>query len=454
MVEFVELGQIPEISTSFSSYNTNLPDGVHKTILQKGRLALFPASDRHRHTYIMAGTGSGKTELLKILIHHEVKQKRAVIIIDAHSDLCDQVASWPEFRDDGKAIFISPNYMAGRIPVINPFQLPTGAGSREKEKISNKLALVIGEICQGSGGADASVRMVSVAKNAIRVLLDTSNPTLKDLRDFLGDNPPPALLKRGREHKVESVRWFFESEWLKSDYNASKGAIRARLVNLLSAEDFALMTCGPATVPIYDAVEAGKVLLFSLGAAGKETAQTIGKLIVAMVTIVGDLRKENDIGARRPVHVFIDECQNFTGPSTLTILEELRKYGVFLTLANQSIEQLDKDVQNAVLGNSGVVIMGGGGLVTSVLKKLGVNHDQARELKPQHFYVKWGATPLAMVKTRSDLVGTRWGVKSKEIAFKIDQQRFYQPLETVLPPSGAEVPPKPQPPEEFSRELD
>ena len=59
-----------------------------------------PSDDRRRHTYITGGSGAGKSELLKLLIEssmHDVEES-AVVVLDPHGDLVEQVAHWPELQ--------------------------------------------------------------------------------------------------------------------------------------------------------------------------------------------------------------------------------------------------------------------------------------------------------------------------------------------------------------------
>ena len=51
------------------------------------------------HTYIVGGSGSGKSELMKNMIYDRVRRaKSAVIVLDPKGDLAKQVARWQENR--------------------------------------------------------------------------------------------------------------------------------------------------------------------------------------------------------------------------------------------------------------------------------------------------------------------------------------------------------------------
>lgn len=62
---------------------------------------------------------------------------------------------------------------------------------------------------------------------------------------------------------------------------------------------------------------------------------------------------------RVPVHVFVDECQEFITPSIEVILEQARKYRVYLTLVQQSIGKgMSRELAELVMANTAVKAMG------------------------------------------------------------------------------------------------
>jgi len=59
---------------------------------------------------------------------------------------------------------------------------------------------------------------------------------------------------------------------------------------------------------------------------------------------------------RHTISFFIDEFQNFSTPTLLSMLAESRKYGLALTIANQYLTQLKPEICDAVLGNVGSLL--------------------------------------------------------------------------------------------------
>jgi hypothetical protein len=444
----------------YVSYLCDLDTALGNYITQTVPVPL-PADELKRHSYIVGAAGAGKSELLKILIHEHVADgNAAVVVVDAHSDLCEQIARWPTVAVDDRLVFISPVLFGDMVPCINPLSPPAGADDRTREKIANRLAEVIGDICRGEGGG-STVRMVSLAKAALRVLLDRPGSTLQDFHQMLAEDPPLGLIEAGKKHHDEVVRWFFLNDWLGADYKAAKAAMRARLLQLLLHKDFRDMTCAPSTVPLYELVDAGKVILFSLGQAGSDSARVVGMLVVSLLAAMGDVRKETGREDRRPVHIVLDECHNFVGPATRTILTELRKYGMHLTLANQYVKQLPMDDRDAVLSNSQVKILGRSDYAPAMLAAMGCDNDEgrflARSLSGGVFLVKWGPGEAFMMRARSDYADDANQItKSQWIALKADQRVFYRQPHEEAPalPSPGGKPVERMQEGNFTRDLD
>lgn len=427
MSEVVHLGE--EFVRTERKY---LPNGTLDTIHYYKKVE-FPHEPRHSHTYIAARPKTGKSELIKILAHHEMRQKRAVVVVDAHSDLCEEIAGWEQFHS--AIVYVrGAGFIADYSAVINPLQLPRGANDHTKELMAEKLAEVIAEITPGEGAERITTRMLNVLKPVVRVLLDEEAPTLIDVRDMLRKASPKALIEKGKNHPIKQIREFFLHEWDSGAYESSKDALNARLTRLLQMEEFTRMTCGVSTVPFYDLVNEGKILLFSLGGMAGTAGTAIGKLILAMTTIVGDFRKTVAKEARRQVHFFVDECQNFAGPSVVEILTELRKYGICLTLANQFPSQFSSDVENAVLSTPSVFLLGIADYPKSFLRRVGLSIDDIQGLKAREFYAVWGDQPPVKFTAHDQVANQhRAMLKSTKIAFQLRQKKFYRAITPDAP---------------------
>lgn len=103
-------------------------------------------------------------------------------------------------------------------------------------------------------------------------------------------------------------------------------------------------------------MDEGKVLLVNVskGRLGADSSLMLGALVLSTLSLAALSRADST--ERRPFFVYVDEFQSFTTLMLATMLPELRKYGVGMTLANQHLHQLDPAIRSAVLGNAGTLI--------------------------------------------------------------------------------------------------
>jgi hypothetical protein len=100
-------------------------------------------------------------------------------------------------------------------------------------------------------------------------------------------------------------------------------------------------------------MDQGQWLLVNLSKGKlKGNAYLLGSLFVAKLQLAALSRADLPAMKRSFFYVFIDEFQNLLGQDFETILSEARKYGLGLTLAHQNIDQLDRQLRAAILGNA------------------------------------------------------------------------------------------------------
>jgi len=89
------------------------------------------------------------------------------------------------------------------------------------------------------------------------------------------------------------------------------------------------------------------------GLLGENTSNLLGAFIVAQIQQAALSRKSE--AERRPFYLYLDEFQNYTTDNISDILSEARKYQLSMVLAHQYLQQLDEDIQAAVLNTSGAI---------------------------------------------------------------------------------------------------
>lgn len=318
----------------------------------------LPLADLRRHAYVVAGTGGGKTELLKVLAHEVAATGAGVLVIDPHGALAEDVAQFTEFagawRD--RLAYLDVGDQGAR-PCLNPFSgLAESAVRDEAGEMASALQELLEE--RNAMGAGSTVNMRLMVKNCIRVLLRTEDPDLRSLYRFMNDAENGDLVDLGKRSDNEMVASFFAADFVAKERGTTKTAVRARLQEILDGDRVHLF-CGPATIDVEQSLDAGKVVVLNLGAVDAGTAEAVGRFMMARLFSMAKRRGAERAGKRRPVFIIADEAHLYLSRSAGDILAQARKFGIHLIAAQQSVDQgRDPEVQKLLMTQSAVKMVG------------------------------------------------------------------------------------------------
>ncbi|MBE0541763.1 MAG: TraM recognition domain-containing protein [Verrucomicrobia bacterium] len=113
-----------------------------------------------------------------------------------------------------------------------------------------------------------------------------------------------------------------------------------------------------STIDFRRVLDNRQILLIKLskGVLGELDTELLGSFILSKIFVAAMGRAQVKADRRSSFHLYVDEFQNFTNDSVAHMLSEARKYGLYLTLANQNLSQLKanfgrQNILDAVLGN-------------------------------------------------------------------------------------------------------
>jgi len=109
---------------------------------------------------------------------------------------------------------------------------------------------------------------------------------------------------------------------------------------------------------VLELMDEGKILLVNLskGKIGEMNAHMLGLILISRLQAAILRRAHQPAATRRPFYLYVDEFQNFTTDTFISLLSESRKYGLGVHLTNQYLAQLPPTIKDAVLGNVGSLI--------------------------------------------------------------------------------------------------
>ncbi len=319
--------------------------------------------ERSRHMYLIGQTGSGKSTAIYHMAKGDIQKGRGVAVIDPHGDLAeDLLATVPEERIND-VIYFNPFDIAHPIG-INLLELPPGLTEDEleleKEFACESIVSIFRRIFNKGENTDAH-RIEYILRNTIHTAFTVEDATIFTVYELL-NNPQFQKQVIGRL-KDENLRSFWKNEFGKAgDYQIVKmvGGVTAKIGRFLFSPIAKRILEQPkSTINFESILDNQKILICNLaeGRIGEDTSQLLGTIVIAKIHQAAQRRARKELSSRTPFYLFVDEFQNFATSSFTKLLSGGRKFGLRITIAEQSTaQQSDRSIVDVILANTGVVV--------------------------------------------------------------------------------------------------
>lgn len=310
---------------------------------------LMPVADRpfraptpdtyYSGVWIIAPQGKGKTNLLREMVFHKLKQECSVLLFDSKGDLADSFRS----RDVGREVVtIDPHpYLS-----LNPLDLGT-------HSVSTLMYLFNGLL-----DAKFTTLQLVLFRNAIffASLIPDANMTI--FRDIISNGPgkyPDALASLDEEDRA-----FWDDDFPTSTYKDTRQQILWRL-NLLRPSGTMARTMfnAPKTlVRMAPLMDRPTLTIINNSVAHLDPLQSefFGRLFLVMILGAAEQRALLPEDKKLPCHVFIDEAQTIIARETgvADIIQRCRSQKISLRCAHHSLSQLEHEKVVSALGDCAV----------------------------------------------------------------------------------------------------
>lgn len=311
------------------------------------QVALSPAAST-RGLYVLGPTGTGKTSLLKNLIHDDLKQGRGLAVVETNGDLIrDLLDLIPPKRTQDVILLdpTDPTYAVG----FNPF-----VGSADASLVADQL----GELFQRLWKSFWGPRTGQLAHMGLLTLAGRSGSTLLDLpRLFLDERFRTGVLAGLNDPVGLEPDW----RWFQALGSREQATVIAPLLNKVRqftarASIRAIIGQAQPATSMRSIMAERKILLVNLpkGLIGSETATLLGCMVLTALWQAATERAGMPSGQRHPFGLYVDEVQDFADAPIPwdEMFAQGRKYGLSLTVAHQNLDQLPRDLRETVLANA------------------------------------------------------------------------------------------------------
>jgi len=318
----------------------SLEIGKTSNVLIDGVLQV-PSKYRSTHMYIVGASGSGKTSLLKNFLVQDVENGIGFCVIDPHGDLINDLI--PSLKKRTEQTLVLDLSDTDHMLAYNVLERREGVLVAEQVA---KLILAFKRIWEDSWGA----RMEDILRHTLTLLVEQGY-TLAEFDKVLIDSDFRRLLVERSD--IDQTKEYFlgryntwnpkeRSMFIESSLNKISAFMADRRIG-------ARLSQPESSFNIKEIMDSGGILLVNL-AKGRlaGNADLFGALLMADIEMSFLTRT----GERRPFALYVDEFQNIATESFDTVLAEARKFGLCLTMAHQSLKQLDDKLLSLILGNA------------------------------------------------------------------------------------------------------
>lgn len=339
-------------------------DGHALGIARNGRAVALSPRDLQRHTYIVGATGTGKSTLMLNMFGQDCASGRGTILIDPHGDLfCEAVRRVGRDRRHDLVTVDFTDF--DNPPALNPLELRGTRREIAQNFVCNEMIRILSRTLYRDVPEAFGPIFEMYFRNSLLLIManERSDLTLLNVEriyadpNFRADLLSSCPLPRVREFWLRIAARVSHQDWTLENiapYIVSKltqftgnALIRPIIGQTGTNLDFGRW------------MDEGRIVVVNLsrGILGEVDSEILGLLVMTRIYVAAMARAERRAETRTPVRLYIDEFQNLATESLASMLSESRKYGVHLTLANQTLGQIDgsryqTDIAHAVLANA------------------------------------------------------------------------------------------------------
>lgn len=302
---------------------------------------------RDRGLYIIGKPGMGKTTLIQNAVIQDLHAGHGfAVLTPEQGTFTDRLLPFIPKKRIKDVVYINP-LDTGRPVPLNPLHHHPG----EPFGMAASNTMTVLQRTFSNVSASSAPIMATVLETAVRTLMQIPDSNLTDIPKLLGDDNFRAW---ALEQISDANARDFWTELYPNFRKDSGLGLRTRLTSFLNKDYVAPMLCTRgACLNFFEAMEAGKILLFNLpNTLGEDNQIILGQLIVARFQQAMFRRREED-PTQPPFYIYLDEFQTFSNTSVASyaaMLERSRKRRCPLILAHQYTSQLDTPVLHGILG--------------------------------------------------------------------------------------------------------
>jgi Type IV secretion-system coupling protein DNA-binding domain len=349
-----------------------------------GQVIRMAVEKPRSHTYMIGRPGSGKSTLMLNLILQDIEAGQAVVLIDPHGDLWSDVrARIPAHR----AADVQLVHMGepGLQPQLNLLELGPGDPAEARARVVDTIYQLVRRLMYSGLTTDATGPMFNKYFRAALMLLmegEGENAQFQMIERVFSD-------KRYRRELIsrESVSAETRMQWeqilgVESNDHSIESVtpwITSKLTQITQSAILRPILGALTTSLDFDEVlKTKRICLINLanGRIGTEAAGLLGGVLTHRLEQSAKRQEALSAELRHSASIYFDEFHTFASEFLRPLMAECRKFGLRVTLANQTLSQM---INNDIEGGVFREVLG----TCANTVAFAIDHEDARYLAPR-----------------------------------------------------------------------
>jgi|APSaa5957512535_1039671.scaffolds.fasta_scaffold08636_4 hypothetical protein len=407
-------------------------------VKNRGKIVPFgvPTKDV-QNTFLFGKIKSGKSTILKKMMQQDIRDEIGFFFLDPHRQTAMDVVSMIPEHLRHRIVYFSlaaPREFNGMCNRINPFEYEN---DQDRFDVVASFVSMLAHHYTNDGKIGWGPRLEMIIRHITHLLVSVPNSKLQDMGKILID-------EKTRKYFMSFCTFqptldFFESDQFEKLSDDATMAVANKIDELLSTPAVTMfLDAAKSTITIKEMIDQGKfVIMDLLGGSTEPITELIGSVMLHMFNVEGKKRQQMGIYHNVPFNIYVDECHMFAGTVLRELSNTVRKFGMHLTLATQTVDKLSKEFAGDITSlNQIIVSFSSSSETEKLLAKTFAMDPKTITGLSKHMFILWADTnpPIRGRAMTKPMPSVRFEdikpiiAKSLETASKVNLDLYMPPL--------------------------
>ena len=322
------------------------------TDLTTGQVVRLPYRDRQEgHAYACGVSGMGKSVLLLHMILEDIRAGYGVALIEPHDLTAKVLAGIPDDRLED-VVYLDMTDLQS-IFSINLMAVDDPTNMSEVARVSSFVMHLFEQVW--SVGTHTP-QLAQVLRNTTRTCIE-AGVTFAEIPLLLGDDTVREKLVSKVSNPQTKLFWEAYNRMSPRDRQAYVLSTINKCDAYLHEPMIAnIVSQATTSISFRQIMDEGKILLVNMPRQFDEISRFAGSLLIGKLLMAAFSRVDLPEHERRQFYLYVDEFQKFSSSEFKNFLEEVRKFRCSVTIAHQSLSQLEEEHRITATGAATMIV--------------------------------------------------------------------------------------------------